>query len=69
MMSLKVGDVFRTAAYRGGYRVWIVVGVHLGGTYQESVVRLECLDRTPPTITPICVPIEIIDKAGLERIN
>lgn len=45
-VSFKVGDVLRLPHYEtsGGFRVWQVVGVHLGGTYQEGSYRLIPLD-------------------------
>ena len=67
-MQMKVGDVFRMKAYSRGYRVWKVNGVHLGATHQESVVSLECLDRSAPLETgDILVPVEILNAANLER--
>ena len=67
-MRIRVDDVFRLAAYNGGYRVWKVNGIHLGATHQESVISLVCLDRFAPLETgEIFVPVEILDAANLER--
>jgi hypothetical protein len=40
------GDVIRVPGYAtaGGYRVWMVYGVHLGGEKQESTYELLPLD-------------------------
>ena len=41
-----VGDTIRMPHYdtSGGFRVWSIEGVHLGGTYQEGTYHLKCLD-------------------------
>ena len=69
MFHVEPGDVFRMRAYGGGYRVWRVNAVLLGGLHQESVIGLECLDREAPTTGKIFVPLEMLDAANLERIG
>jgi hypothetical protein len=68
-MNVSVGETFRLRAYSGGFRVWKVIGVYLGGNNQESVVELETLDRLPCTEGRMCVPIEILDAAVHERFD
>jgi len=57
----RVGDIIRCRAYSGGYRVWRVVGVFLGGEKQESVVELETLDRLHNTQGRMCIPYELLE--------
>lgn len=61
--SWSVGDVIRAPAYSGGFRVWRVIAVCLGGTDQESVVELETLDRVRSTEGRMCVPVELLEAA------
>jgi hypothetical protein len=58
-----VGELIRVAARSGGFRVWRVTGVFLGGEKQESVVELETLDRARNTQGRMCVPEELLDAA------
>lgn len=57
------GNIIRCRAYGGGFRVWRVTGVFLGGTSQESVVELETLDRDRNTEGRMCVPTDLLDAA------
>lgn len=60
----KVGDVIRCPGYSGGFRVWRVTGIYLGGEGQESVVGLETLDRVNSTEgREMHVPVELLDNA------
>ncbi len=59
----KVNDIVRMPAYSGGFRVWRVIGVFLGGTDQESVIELETLDRVKNTEGRMCVPMELLDAS------
>lgn len=61
--SWKVDDIIRAPAYSGGFRVWRVVGVFLGGTAQESVIEIETLDRIENTQGRMCVPCELLEAA------
>jgi len=61
--SWKPGDIIRTRAHSGGFRVWRVNGVFLGATSQESVIELETLDRERNTEGRMCVPVELLDAA------
>lgn len=56
------GDILRLPAH-GGYRVWRVVGVFLGGTNQASVIEIESLDQQDCTEGRMCVPFELLDAA------
>lgn len=56
-----VDDVVRLPAVSGGYRVWIVVGVHLGGENQESVIELKTLDRLANTQGRLLVPEAVLN--------
>lgn len=59
--SFKVGDIIRMPHYEtsGGFRVWAVHGVHLGGTYQESTYRLTPLDVTENEMIHVpCIMLE-----------
>jgi hypothetical protein len=58
----KTGDIIRVPAYGGGYRVWRVSAVLLGGTSQESVIELETLDRIASEEGRLLVPIEILES-------
>jgi hypothetical protein len=58
-----VGDVIRAPAYAGGFRVWRVVGVFLGGAAQESVIEIETLDRIDNTQGRMCVPCELLESS------
>lgn len=54
-----VGDVLRLPGYGGGFRVWRVVGVHLGGKCQEGTYALEPLDwYANETIHVPCIILE-----------
>lgn len=62
--SWKPGDIIRCRACSGGFRVWRVTGVYLGGTDQESVIGLETLDRVHSTEGhELTVPIELLNAA------
>ncbi len=58
--NFKVGDIVRIESFAGGFRVWRVIAVCLGGEQQESVVELETLDRLPTTEGRVCVPLEML---------
>ena len=58
MKSWEVNDIIRVPANSGGWRVWRVIGVFLGGEHQESVVEIETLDRSKNTQGRMCVPDE-----------
>lgn len=60
-----VDEIIRVRAYSGGFRVWRVVGIHLGGENQESVVELETLDREQNPGGRMLVPEELLN-ASLE---
>ncbi len=57
------GEIIRTRAHSGGFRVWRVIGICLGGENQESVIELETLDRTRNTEGRMCVPCELLEAA------
>lgn len=61
--SWKVGDIIRVPGYAGGFRVWRVIAVCLGGTDQESVIELETLDKVKCTEGRMCVPIELLNAS------
>lgn len=61
--SWKVDDIIRAPAYSGGFRVWRVIAVCLGGTDQESVIELETLDRKKNTEGRMCIPMELLDAS------
>lgn len=71
MNAFTVGDVIRHPHYptvgHGSYRVWKIIGVHLGATHQEGTYELEPLDIRPnhPIQVP-CILLESIDR--LERV-
>ena len=68
-LHFTVGDTFRCRAHDNGYRVWKVVGVHLGACGQESVVQLRPLDKSSPLPDgEIYVPTRIMEQANLERV-
>lgn len=58
-----VGDVIRHENYEtaGGYRVWLVIGVFLGGEKQEGTYELRPLDVKENK--PIQVPVVILDMS------
>ena len=56
-----VDDLIRIKAHRGGYRVWRVTHVQLGGEAQESLVGLETLDMLVNGLGPINIPVELLD--------
>ena len=57
------GDVIRVPAFSGGFRVWQVESVELGGENQESVVGIRTLDRHPADfdVPRMYVPVEILE--------
>ena len=59
----KVDDIIRAPAHGGGFRVWRVVAICLGGEKQESVIELETLDRLKCTEGRMCVPVELLDAS------
>jgi len=70
--GFRPGDILRMAnfASRGGYRLWRVVEVALGGLNQESVYRLQALDKGEYADDhPIYVPCLILETCpGIERL-
>lgn len=58
-----VGAIIRVPAPAGGYRVWRVIGIFLGGENQEGVIELEMLDRKPNTQGRVCVPVDFLNAA------
>lgn len=56
-----VNDIVRLRADGGGWRVWQVVGIFLGGVDQEDVIELQTLDREENTQGKVLVPREILD--------
>lgn len=67
--SFGVDDTIRIPHYKttGGFRVWKVHGVHLGGTYQEGTYRLVPLDvKDNETIHVPCIILET--HPGIERV-
>ena len=62
-MLWAVGAIIRVPAPGGGFRVWRVIGIFLGGDDQEGVVELETLDRKPNTQGRVCVPVDFVDAA------
>jgi hypothetical protein len=62
------GDILRVPAYSGGYRVYEVTAVLLGGDNQESVVELVTLDRESTDEGRLLVPIEILSHVDWEDI-
>lgn len=59
----KVDDIIRAPAFRGGFRVWRVIGVFLGGENQEGVIELETLDLIRNTQGRMCVPVELLESS------
>lgn len=60
--DLKTGDTIRMPHYEtaGGFRVWKIIGTHLGGTDQESTFELAVLDADEnKTIQVPCVVLEL----------
>lgn len=72
-ININVGQILRCRAHSGGFRVWQVTAICLGGENQESVVELITLDRTENTQgRMMVVPIEILETAvavGLELVE
>lgn len=67
--SWKPNDLIRVPAYSGGFRVWRVTGVFLGGESQEDVIELETLDRTRNTQGRLLVPVELLNASmGAEKL-
>lgn len=67
--GFKVGDTIRMPHYEtsGGFRVWQVQGVHLGGTFQEGTYRLMPVDVHDNE--PIHVPCIILEThPEIERV-
>lgn len=63
------GDTIRMKHYAtaGGYRVWKVDAVLLGGTYQEGTYRLKVLDLAEnDTIFVPCIMLDL--HPGIERV-
>lgn len=58
-----VGDIIRVPAHSGGFRVWRITGVFLGGEHQESVVELKTLDRARNTEGRMIVPCELLEAS------
>jgi len=61
--SWTVDEVIRVRADGGGWRVWRVIAVCLGGTHQEDVIELETLDRDRNTQGRILVPRELLNAS------
>ena len=64
-----VDEIIRVPAYNGGFRVWRVVGIFLGGECQESVIELETLDRRKTTEGRMCVPEELLNACLNRRVG
>lgn len=58
---MKVGDIIRYKKEKEGFRVYRVLAICLGGEGQESVARLECLDKHPSTEGELIVPLDILE--------
>lgn len=68
-IQLNVGDTIRLEHYRGhgGFRVWKVVGVHLGAVGQEGTYALKPLDVSEnETIHVPCLMLET--HGAVERV-
>jgi len=63
MKTWSVDEIIRVRAASGGWRVWRVVGIFLGGESQEDVVELETLDRDKNTQGRMCVPCELLNAS------
>lgn len=64
-----VGDTIRMKHYptAGGFRVWKVIGVHLGATFQEGTYALKPLDVSANE--QIHVPCLMLEThGGVERV-
>ena len=61
--SWKPGDVIRCAANAGGFRVWRVTGVYLGGEKQEGAGALGTLELQVDTQGRVWVPVDLLDAA------
>lgn len=59
----KPNELIRVPAYCGGFRVWRIVGVFLGGEHQESVIEIETLDRTRNTEGRMLIPEELLNAS------
>ena len=67
--GFKPGDTIRMPHYEtaGGFRVWNVQGVHLGGEWQEGTYQLVPVDVHDNE--PIHVPCIILEThPGIERV-
>lgn len=67
--SFEVGDTIRMPHYEtsGGFRVWIVRSVHLGGDYQEGTYHLMPLDvHKNESIHVPCIMLET--HPSIERV-
>lgn len=61
--SWSVNDIIRISTGTGGFRVWRVLGIFLGGENQESVIELETLDKTDNTKGRMYVPEDLLNFA------
>lgn len=69
-MHLKPGDIIRCKAHSGGWRVWQVRSVLLGGEKEESVYELMTLDRKSSTFVPsLYVPCEILEVGNIDIVK
>ena len=67
--GFKPGDTIRMPHYEttGGYRVWTVQGVHLGGEWQEGTYNLRPVDvHDNETIHVPCIILET--HPSIERV-
>jgi hypothetical protein len=67
--GFKPGDTIRMPHYEttGGYRVWAVQGVHLGGEWQEGTYHLRPVDvHDNETIHVPCIILET--HPAIERV-
>jgi hypothetical protein len=59
--SWQVDQIIRLPADSGGFRVYRVIGIWLGGENQEDVIELETLDRMSNTQGRLLVPRELLN--------
>ncbi len=67
-VSYKVGELLSCPRSGGGYHAWKVTGIYLGASIQESAVSLKPLDRDWSDEGPGLVPLEILQRARLQRV-
>lgn len=49
--------------------IWIVTGVYLGGLGHENVVGLKAINRKPPDVGEMLVPLELVEPYLCETRN